>query len=179
MNVNVLPKTTLKATVIPRNIMRTTVLGDVMKNFGIADETITLAQQGFVNGDIVGLTIFGLGADGYIVDHATLMFADLKTNDDVSVDISNGKSMIEAVSLKLAHAVSYSVATMKQRDLAITFTYYFAAGRGAETMLRYGLTPGGTPLTYAPGMAGRQIFAITPGLDKGITYAHYSARKIG
>lgn len=178
MNINVLPKTTLKPTVIPRHLMRTTILGDVMKNFGIADETVALAQQGFVNGDIVGITVFGLRGDGHISQHATLTFAELATSDDVAVDVANGKSMTEAVSVKLAQAVSYSVSTMKRLGLTIAYTYFFAPGRGPETIAKYGLVPGGVPYTYAPGTAGRQLFAIFPGLDKGITFAHYAARAI-
>jgi hypothetical protein len=158
--------------------MRATILGDIMKNYGIPDDTITIAQQGFLAGDITGLTVFGLGGDGYIRHHAPLTFAELTKSDDVTVDLANGRSMTEAVSVKLAQGVSYSVATMKRLGLTIAFTYFFAPGKGAETMAKFGLVPGGTPYTYAPGTAGRQLFAITPGLDKGITFAHFAARSI-
>jgi hypothetical protein len=174
MNVNVRP--ILQATVIPRSIMRATVLGDVMKNFGLPDNTIAIAQRGFASGDITGITIYGLGPDGYVRDEATLTFNELRQDDQVSVDMSGGRSMVEAISLKFAHAVGYSVNAMKRAGLRLTYVYHFAPGRDDPvTITSYGLSIGNGN-SYAPGTAPRQLFAISPGFDRGITYRHEIGR---
>ncbi len=172
------PVVKLRPTVIPTSIMRCTVLGDFMTNFGLPPDVVRLAQQGFAAGDITGITINGLGYDNYIRDQATLMFADLTTDHDVSVDVSEGRSMIEAVSVKFAHAVAYSIATMKRNGLQLAYHYHFAYGRADPANVgRYGLSYGHQS-SFAPGTAPRQLFSINPGLDRGITYSHATAYRI-
>ncbi|MGE3992865.1 hypothetical protein [Pseudorhodoplanes sp.] len=170
------PVVNLKATVIPRSIVRATVLGDLMANFGLPPDVIRIAQEGFATGDITGITIFGIDFAGHSQDEVQLIFSELARDDQMSVDVSGGRSMIEALSLKFAHAVAYSVATMKRKGLRIDYIYHFPAGR-THTMSRYGLIPR-SPTLYAPGYAPRQLFSVQPGRDPGITYTHATARRI-
>ncbi|MCB1484686.1 MAG: hypothetical protein KDJ17_07325 [Hyphomicrobiaceae bacterium] len=171
------PVVQLKATVIPRSIVRTTILGDLMANFGLPPDVIRIAQQGFAAGDINGITIIGIDHAGHIQDEVRLRFQDLIRDDQMSVDVSGGRSMIEALSLKFAHAVSYSVTTMKRKGLRIEYNYQINGGR-AHNMAMYGLAPAAS-VSYAPGYAPRQVFSVQPGRDPGITYSHATARRIG
>ncbi len=91
------PVVNLKTTTIPRTVMRATILGDLMANFGLPSDVIRLAQQGYASGDIVGITIYGLDYAGHAQDEAKLWFKQLVTDDQVSVDVSGGRSMIEAL----------------------------------------------------------------------------------
>lgn len=171
------PVTNLKATVIPLSMVRTTIIGDLMQNFGLSDSETRIAQQGYVEGLLSGLTIDGLDSAGFIQDQAKLMFADLASDPNVTVDVSNGRSMIEAVSRKLAHGVSYSVTLMKRKGLRINVTYHLSSKGLADvggTFNRLGLTSAGSH-GYAPGYAGRTLFSITPGMDRGTTYSHSTA----
>lgn len=171
----------LKPTVIPLSIVRCTMIGDLMTNFGLDDNQTRIAQQGYADGLLSGLTIKGLDASGYVQDEATLMFADLAAEINVTVDVSGGRSMIEAVSRKLAHGVAFSVQRMKRRGLRITVTYHLSSkgmGDYHGTCNRLGLSAGGGGSTYAPGYAGRTLFTISPGLDRGTTYSHITATRI-
>lgn len=160
----------LKATVVPRSVVRATILGDVMANFGLPPDVIELAQRGYASGDISGISICGIDHRGYIADQANLMFDQLTNNDGLSVDTSSGRSMIEAVSVKFAYAVEYSVNTMRRKGLSIQYRYHFYAGRNHE-MGRYNLVPSNGS-EYEPGHSLRQIFSVQPGMDPGITYSH-------
>ncbi len=173
----------LKATVIPTSLMRATCLGDFLKNFGASDETIRIAQQGYAEGRIAGLTIKGISHDGHIEDEATLLFDQLVTDPQISVDVSSGRSMIEAVSSRFGHAVAYSVATMKRKGLRLQYFWHLTPRVNADpdlfqaTCAHFNLVSGGTDPTYRPGHAPRRLFEIRPGLDKGTSYSHSTARK--
>lgn len=177
-------RTNLKATVIPRSLMRATVLGDLLKNFGVPDDAIRICQQGFAEGLIVGVTIKGIAHDGRPEDQATLIFDQLVDDDKMSFDLSGGRSMIEALSVKLAHAVSYSVATMRRKGLRLRFTYHFAMGVSAQSPTfenacsRFNLTPVNESLNDNLGSNMRQVFEIRPGRDKGIAYSHATAHRV-
>lgn len=176
-------RTNLKATVIPTSLMRATILGNFMKNFDFPDDTIAICQQGYADGLIAGVTIKGLAYDGHIEDEATLLFDELVHDVEVSVDISSGRSMIEAASVKLAHAVSYSIATMKRKGLSLSFSIHFTPRVNADAALaeqvcaRFNLVYSRINPTYRPGYGPRRLFEVRPGLDKGIRYSHSSARR--
>lgn len=162
----------LTPTVIPRSLVRATVLGDVIANFGLPPDVAELAQRGFLAGDIDGISIHGIDSHGYVRDTARLSFDDLTRDDDIEVDTRGGRSMIEALSVRLAHTVSYSIATMRRKGLTLAWVYHLRPGRqDAQVMARYGLRPS-APLTYAPGAAPREVVAVRPGSDRGIRYSH-------
>lgn len=179
------PQVQLKTTVIPTSLMRLAVLGDVMKNFGATDEQIRIAQQGLADGLMDRLTVNGRDGSGYIQDQVTLHFEQLARDVDLSLDGGGGRSMIEAVSLKLAHAVLYSVSLMRRKGLAISFLYGFTPKVSGDprtldqTLMRFGLQPCGEWEGFAPGYGPRQLFSITPGRDRGMHYAHVAAWRLG
>jgi hypothetical protein len=172
------PVVNLKTTVIPRSLMRATVLGDVMKNFGANDSIIRTAQEGFANGHICGLRVKGRDHTKYVRDEAYLDFDELATDDNVQVDVSGGRSMIEAVSIKFAHSVAYSVDLMRRKGLAIDFSYQFRPHVWSDpalfqsTLARYGLKPIDSNAEYEPGTAMRTLFTVQPGFDRGMSYSH-------
>ncbi|MCH9808482.1 MAG: hypothetical protein K0U74_12175 [Alphaproteobacteria bacterium] len=177
------PRPNLKATVIPKSLMRITCLGDFMKNVGASDEAIRIAQEGCADGTVAGLTIAGIDHEGYISDEATLLFEELLEDTKVSVDVSDGRSMIEAVSNRFGHAVAYSVATMKRKGLSLLYRWHFTPRVNANqelfeaTCTRFNLVPGTSGPTHRPGHAPRQLFEIRPGIDKGILYSHAVSRR--
>lgn len=178
------PVVKLKATVIPKSLVRATILGDIMANFGIPQNVIDIAQQGFAEGLINGVTIRGTGWDGYIKDEATVRFEDLKQDLDLEVDVSDGKSMIEAISLKFAHAVSYSINTMKRKGLSISYIYRFPPAinnnpdRFSQALTRLGLVQvSGRGPRHEPGTRMRTLFTLRPGMDKGIAYSHATSAR--
>jgi hypothetical protein len=173
------PVTQLQATVVPQLTARATVLGDLLNAFGMDPDQIRIAQQGYADGAIIALTVRGIGYDGFVADEATLRFDEIVRDATISVDMSGGRSMTEAISRVLAHAIMYSVTTMKRKGLRITYWYHFAPHAPLEqTRARYGLQAG-TMESYAPGHGPRRLFEITPGADSGIHYAHYVTRRIG
>lgn len=176
------PFTTLKPTVIPLTIMRCTVIGDLMTNFGLSDHQVRIAQQGYAEGLLTGITIEGLNAFGFIEDESELSFQIIAQEVNITVDLTGGRSMIEAVSRKLAHGVAYSVGLMKRKGLRIGVRYHLSPKGMAnmtESCNRLGLDPGTDKrATYADGYAGRTVLSITPGLDRGMTYTQRTARRV-
>lgn len=177
------PVVNLKTTVIPRSVMRATILADLMANFDAPPDVIRTAQQGYAEGLISGLIVKGRDHTNYVREEAHLDFTSLDSDDQVSVDVSDGRSMIEAVSIKFAHAVSYSVEAMRRRGLRIEFAYRMTGRACADpalfqrTLNRFGLHVLGDS-DYEPGTTMRQLFSVTPGFDKGVSYGHASARRI-
>ena len=154
-----------------------------MKNFGATDNDIRIAQEGFANGHICGLAVKGRDHTNYVRDEAFLNFDHLTQDDNVDIDVSGGRSMIEAVSLKFAYGVAYSVNLMRRKGLRVTLHYHFRPHTWADPakyqslLARYGLVPGNDSQDYEPGTAMRRIFEINPGLDKGISYSHATCRR--
>lgn len=150
------PKVQLKASVIPRSIMRATVLGDVMLNHGLPENVIKTVQQGFATGDVTGIAIYELDHASSVREQAMLTFAQMSRDDEVRIDVSNGRSMIEAVSRRFAHAVAASVQLIKRQGLGVDYTVFF---RDDATMARHG---------YSPKTVGtsnrnlRRLFSVSP-----------------
>jgi len=146
-----------------------------MSNFGFPQNVVQIAQQGCLAGDIYAVSIYGVNAHNQIEDESMLSFDDLTHDDTVTVDTSGGRSMIEALSVKFAHAVAYSIATMQRKGLRLEYAFQFRAGRNDRaTMARYGLQPN-DHLNFAPGIQLRQVMSVRPGRDKGIRYTHSTA----
>lgn len=173
------PVTTLKPTVVPQLTVRATILGDSLNAFGMQANEIRIAQDGFAEGLIHAVSIKGLDANGYVADEAVLRFDAIKQEAQMTVDMSGGRSMTEAVSRLLARHIVYSADLMKRKGLRITFMYWFPSHvNAAMACARFGLSPGFSP-GYAPGHAPRQLFSVTPGADTGVHFAHYQSRRTG
>ena len=163
----------LVPSVFPRAVVRATVLGDVMKNYGIPDEIIHIAQTGLMAGDFTGMTFTGFSPSGALRERSTLSFDTLKENDNMTMDVRDGRSMVETLSRKFAHAVAASVHLMRQQRLSVRYTFHFAEFvNAAEACQKYGLTYEASP-GEATGM--RLLFRVSPGRDPGITFTHYTS----
>jgi hypothetical protein len=164
----------LVPSVFPRAVVRATILGDVMKNYGIPDEIIHIAQTGLMAGDFTGMTFTGFSPSGALRERASLSFDSLKENDNMTMNVSDGLSMVEALSRKFAHAVAASINLMRQQRLRIHYTFHFAEHvYVAEACQKYGL-PHETAEEDTPAM--RMLFRVSPGRDRGITFSHYTAK---
>lgn len=178
------PTVKLKATVLPLSVVRTALLGDLMKNFGADDEQIRIAQQGFAEHLLMGVIVIGMDANGVTQDHVELDFEKLRADTTITVDTSGGRSMIEALSVKLAHAVAYSVEAMRRKGLTISFRYHFMPAvwndlaKRHAMLARFNLMSHDDNLGYFPGTGPRLLFSVKPGADSGTRYSHFIARNV-
>lgn len=169
------PVPKLVPSVFPRAVVRATILGDVMKNYGIPDNVIHIAQTGLMAGDFTGMTFNGFSPSGALRERATLTFDTLKENDNMTMDVRDDRSMVEALSRKFAHAVAASVHLMHQQRLRIHYTFLFAEFvNTADACQKYGLTCETPQEEDTTGM--RLLFRVSPGRDPGISFAHYTSK---
>lgn len=170
------PTPKLVPSVLPRAVVRATVLGDVMKNYGIPDNIIHIAQTGLMAGDFTGMTFTGYAPSGAVRERASLSFDELTENDDMTMHLGNNQSMVEALSRKFAHAVAASIHLMRQQHLRIHYTFHFAEFVNVDTACqKYGLTyEPASERSDADNM--RMVFRVSPGRDRGIHFAHYTAK---
>lgn len=167
------PAVKLVPSVFPRAVVRASILGDVMKNYGLPDDVIHIAQTGLMAGDFTGMTFTGFAPSGALRERSNLSFESLTENDNMSMDVADGRSMVEALSRKLAHAVAASVGLMLQQRLRIQYTFLIAEHvNGAETCRKYGLAFNVEGDEQPP---MRLLFKVSPGRDRGITFAHYTS----
>lgn len=168
------PSLKLVPSVYPRAVVRASILGDVMKNYGIPDDVIQIAQTGLMAGDLTGITFGGYAPSGMARERSSLSFDVLNDNDSMEMNVADGRSMVEALSRKLAYAVAASVNLMRQQRLRITYTFHIADHvNAAETCRKYGLTFD-SPVRESADM--RLLFKVSPGRDRGISFAHYTSR---
>jgi hypothetical protein len=170
------PVTTLQY--MPVLTVRTGTLGETLNAFGMDAPNIRIAQEGYADGLIYAVSMKGIGHDGYIVDQATLTFDRIVKAANIPVDTFGGKrSTTEAISRVLAHAIVYSSGLMKRKGLRVWFYYWFTAGTDhAATRARFNIHSGDKH-TYAPNMAPRLLFEVTPAADTGTHFAHYQATR--
>ena len=172
----VVPKLGPTPVVLPK--VQAYILGDFMRAFGLDEHAIQLSQQGFLAGDIAGITINGIDRTG-IVEQTTLHFRDI-VNKDATLDLNLGSatSVTEQLSRRLAQSIVYSVNTMRRRGLAIEYWYNFTAKGASDlhgTRLKYGLVA--ATLRPAPGMALQEVYSLHH-KPTGAHVTHSSARPI-
>lgn len=175
MNPSLNPVTNLTPTVIPTSLVRLTIIGDMIKNLGGSDADIRIAQAGFAQGLIAGVQVNGLDANGHIRDAATLRYDDLVNDVNLTLDLNNGRSMTEALSVKLAKALEYSVYRMRSQNLRPEFIHLSRPGQTIVGNTIGGLSVGPDTSTPPPGHALREVLRVTPGLDRGLHYSHSTA----
>lgn len=167
------PVPKLVPSIFPRAVVRASILGDAMKNYGLPDDIIDLAQTGLMAGDFTGITFNGYAPSGVLRERSTLSFAALTQNDNMTMDVKDGRSMVEALSRKLAHAVAASVGLMIQQRLAIHYTFLISDQVSVpETCRKYGLVMATSTGEQQP---MRLLFSVTPGRDRGITFSHFTS----
>lgn len=175
------PVVNLTPTPIPRLEFRAAILQDFLVNAEIPPDIVKRAVDGFFAGDLTGVTVYAMDANNWAQEHATLQFSDVFENDTLTVDVSGGRSMIEAASVRFSRCVEHSLRRMKIQGYRLSWNFHmrtFPTQAGFEGALRrYNLVPGEPP-RYAHGTGPRQLFSVSPGLDQGISYAHYTARPI-
>lgn len=167
------PVPKLVPSVFPRSVVRATVFGDVLKNYGIPDEIIHIAQTGLMAGEFTGMSLTGIAPSGAVRERSSVSFDKLGEDDNMTMDVKDGRSMAEALSRKFAHAVAASVHLMRQQRLRITYTFHFAEHINvAMACQKYGLTLESGEID-TPGM--RLLFRVSPGRDRGIVFDHYTS----
>lgn len=176
------PKVNLKATVLPLQTVRATMVGDLLANHGFSQEQIDIAQRGYLAGWLDRVIIAGIDYAGYAQDVITLWFDKIEGEPKVSVDVTGGRSMLEAVSVPLAGAVDYGVKALKRKGLRPTLFFGYASWLDAAEVekARTALNLNGAPLNLSPaaGYAMREIVYVSPATDRGAHYQHQQARRI-
>jgi hypothetical protein len=160
-------------------VVQTYVMGDFMRAFGIQEDIIQQAQQGYANGDFEGVTVRGHAFDGSLVERTQLIFRDVLRDASLTLNTASPVSITEQLSRRLAQSIMTSATTMKRRGLIIRYGYVFTAkgnANHANTLSRYGLVA--VTETPPPGMAMRDTYAITH-KPTGACVTHSSARRIG
>lgn len=173
------PKVVTSLQPMPVLTFRTGVLAETLNVFGMDANNIRIAQEGYADGLIYAVSIKGIGADGYIADEAMLVFDRIVGSPTITADTYGGKrSLTEAISRVLAQRIVYSANLMRRKGLRLHFYFHFTAhADNAATCARFGLTSGNSHF-YAPGMAPRQLFKVTPAADRGTHFAHYQATRV-
>lgn len=160
---------------IPLPVVRATVLGEVMKNYGLPNSIIEIAQNGLTAGDFSGIIFRGHSPSGALREQSHLSFDVLKPNEKVSLKLVEGQSMTEALSKKLAHAIAASIGLMQKQRLKIHYTFCVADGRPLSTIIqKYGLDPPSDNFGDAPVPPLRKLFEVSPGRVPCIRFAHYT-----
>lgn len=176
--VSVAPKPTPKLGPTPIQVpmLQAYMLGDFMRAFGIDEQTIQLAQQGFSAGDFSGLVVRGMNTAGVIVESTTINFAQVSRDATLMVDTASPVSITGQLSRRLERAIVYSAETMRRKGLRVGYVYLFSAKAIADyhgTLQRYSLVAN-SPDTFPPGMAMRQIYSVTH-RPTGATVTHAAA----
>lgn len=173
-------QTSLVPVTKPKLELRLHILEEILTHMNADRNTIELACAGLKDGFLEAIVIKGRDANGYLRDEVTLSFDELLKNDPVTFNMLPNQSITEAACLKLARFVEYSAATMRRKGLALHFVYRFRPHvRGnpvayADLCARFGLSDAHEP-GCPPGMALRQIYRVSPGIDRGIRMTHASA----
>jgi hypothetical protein len=133
ITVNMAPKVHLKLQPIPRNVLRTALAGEYLRNLGIPDdEQIQKVQQDVNDGRVRKITVIGRDGLGVVRDLFHLKLGEVMVNDTVMLDLSDGKSFLEALDTGLAAAVAAAIDLMKRKGLKPEFHIDFSAEVRAE-----------------------------------------------
>lgn len=123
-----MPKVKLHVQAIPKTLVRVGCAGDFLKNATLGtlpDQMIRNAQQGVAEGIIQTLWVTGVDANGIPRDRFWLKFDPLDVDVKVMLDLSDGKSTLEAVDVSLAGGVQTAVQVLTRKRLrpVVTFDY--------------------------------------------------------
>ena len=167
----------VKARPIPRLLVRAQVAGEVVAACGGSERSIETAQKGVALHIIKSVIVYGLNGDGQAIEKIELTF-DAERDGDIMLDLSNGRSAVEALDPALARAVAYQSERIKTLGLTprVQFRYHDHiaedADRDQEADRLLGLTSASAPPTR-PGHHNREVLRVRPGKDSGTLASFY------
>ena len=167
----------IKARPIPRLLVRAQVAGEVVAACGGSDRSVETAQKGVALHLLKTISIYALNRDGQVVEKIELTF-DTERDGEIMLDLSDGRSAVEALDPALARAVAYQAERIKSLGLIpqVQFRYHDHvsddAEREKEADRLLGLVDATTPPTR-PGHHSREVLRVRPGKDTGTLAAFY------
>lgn len=153
-----MPKVKLHVQAIPKTLVRVGCAGDFLKNVALgtmSDQEIRDIQQGVAEGLIQTIWVTGLDSFGIPRERFWLKFDPLSDDVKVMLDLSDGKSTLEAVDVGLAGGVQTAVQVLRRKNLRPDVTFDYTADALAnptrlnEAKQRLGFTAR-TPLQPIP-----------------------------
>lgn len=121
------PKVALTLHPVPKTVLRPALAGEMLKNLGMRDaDQINAVQQAIAEGLIVGITVAARHANGRY-ETFELAMKPHEASETVSLDLSGGKSYLEAVDVGLAGAVHFAANLIKRRGLTPEFFVTWSA----------------------------------------------------
>lgn len=161
---------------VARAMLQGAYAGEFVGAYGAAQSTIKSAQQGAIDGDLEGLTVYGLDAEGNAVMDSKVRFST-DGPAEVMINSAEGQSVIESLSRAMAGAVVHTVNQMKAKGLKPDVRFNLASHvyadpeRYRSVMEKLGLADG-TAIQRKPGSAERQAANIDrkdAGINLGIS----------
>lgn len=126
-------KVAIKMHPVPRSVLRAAVVGEYLATMGLSDSiSIRGVQQAVNEGLVTGIIVVGFTSTGIPKDRNTLAIKKLEQDDKVMLDLSDGKSHIEALDVTLAGAISWACDRAKRLNLTPRFYLDWSAEARAD-----------------------------------------------
>lgn len=117
-----IPKVLLKLIPVPKSVVRSAIAGEFVTNFGLTDTVLMKnIQQAVVEGLVKAIAVVGYNNRNEPKHIFRLDYKKLEEDTKLKLDISQGKSYLEALDTVLAGAVAHGVAAMRRQSLRPEF----------------------------------------------------------
>lgn len=117
-----IPKVLLKLIPVPKSVVRSAIAGEFVTNFGLTDTTLMKnIQQAVAEGLVKAIAVVGYNNRDEPKHIFRLDYKKLEEDTKLKLDISHGKSYLEALDTVLAGAVAHGVAAMRRQSLRPEF----------------------------------------------------------
>jgi len=117
-----IPKVILKLIPVPKSVVRSAIAGEFVTSFGLTDTKIMAnIQQAVSEGLVKEVAVVGHNNGNEPKHIFRLNFKKLEEDTKLKLDISQGKSYLEALDTVLAGAVAHGVAAMRRQSLRPQF----------------------------------------------------------
>lgn len=166
----------VRAVPVARAMLQASIAGEFFGALGAPESTIKAAQQGVLDGDLEGLSVYGLDADGDAVMDSKVRFS-ADGPAEVMINSAEGQSVLESFSRSMAGTVVHVANQMKAKGLRADFRFNLASNVDADperrrsVMEKLGLSDG-TAIQRKPGSTERQAANIERqdgGINLGIS----------
>ncbi len=154
----------VRAVPVARAMLQASIAGEFFGALGASESTIKAAQQGVLDGDLQGVSVYGLDADGdAVLDSKLRLSGDGPA--EVMINSAEGQSVLESFSRTMAGTVVHIANQMKAKGLRADFRFNLADHVNADperyraVMSKLGLSEG-TAIQRKPGSQERQAANI-------------------
>jgi hypothetical protein len=164
-----------------KSVIRASFASELVENFGANKSDIRVVHSGVAEGFLSSINILGFDVTSAVQDCCVLSVAELTADAEMTLNLDGGRrSIIEAVSGKMAKGALYSINKMRARGLRVGFSFEFTPQVANDSaayqaiMTRFKLVPAPGP-NNANSRALRREWTITHP-DLALSLSHWSAR---